>query len=89
MGGGGLFDFWSDQSQSLPITFCGSANCPMKRRAENFMSSAVRTLQVWGNEGGTHMHDIHDGMLESRLSLDSGKSRGCHKNSKKVRVLVE
>lgn len=44
----------------------------MKRRAETFMSGAARTLQVWGEEGGTHMHDIHDGMLESRLSLESG-----------------
>ena len=36
------------------------------------MSGAARTLQVLGKEGGTHMHDIHDGMLESRLSLESG-----------------
>ena len=61
-----------DQSQSLPINFSGPANCPMKRRAETLMSGAARTLQVWGEEGGTHMHDIHDGMLESRLSMESG-----------------
>ena len=40
-----------DQSQSQPITFPGSANCPMKHLAEKFMSGAARTLQVWGNEG--------------------------------------
>ena len=83
-----------DQSQSQPITFPGSANCPMKHLAEKFMSGAARTLQVWGNEGGTLTctRDIHDGIvvahptchivLESRLSLDSGNARGCHKNSK-------
>ena len=64
----------------------------MKRRAETFMSGAARTLQVWGEEGGTHMHDIHDGMLESRLSLESGLSSGLWRLSqklKKVWVLVE
>jgi hypothetical protein len=67
----------------------------MKRRAETFMSGAARTLQVWGEEGGTHMHDIHDGMLESRLSMESGlrtQDSGLWRLSqklKKVWVLVE
>ena len=59
------------------------------------MSGAARTLQAWGEEGGLHMHDIHDGMLESRLSMESGlrtQDSGLWRLSqklKKVWVLVE
>lgn len=79
------------QSQSLPIIFSGPANCPMKRRAETFMSGAARTLQVGGRRRDAHakyiffMLDIHDGMLESRLSLESGLSSGLWRLSQKLK----